>query len=137
MRHWLLAPLLLFLGGFAHAQGQHTAGEYQVYYSALPSAFLTPEIAQASGVLRSRARGVLVVSVQQRGQPVQARITAQIGPGGGPLQPLELRLLDTNGAPSYIGSFAIAAGESRRFHLRITPPAGEPFEFSFSQQFFE
>lgn len=136
MARWL-ALLLLLSGGLAHAQGQHSAGAYQVHYSALPSAFLTPEVARQYGILRSRVRGVLVVSVQRDGQPVRVRIEAQVGPGGGQLQPLQLRQVDTEGLPSYIGSFAIAAGESRQFRLRITPPDSEPLQIAFSQQFFD
>lgn len=136
MSRWLLLPLL-FLSGLVHAQGQTSAGDYQVHYNALPSAFLTPEIAREYGILRSRVRGVLVVSIQRDGQPVRMRIEAQVGPLGEQMQPLELRQVDTNGLPSYIGSFTITPGESRQFRLRIAPPQSEPLDIGFTQQFFE
>lgn len=132
-----LALVLLLAAGLAQAQGQQAAGDYQVYYSAFPSGFLTPEVARDYGILRSRTRGVLLVSVKRAGQPVAARIEAQVGPGGGRLQPLELRPVQTDGVISYIGSFAIADGESRQFQLRVTPADGEPLDIAFSQQFFD
>ncbi|HEX5515199.1 MAG TPA: DUF4426 domain-containing protein [Gammaproteobacteria bacterium] len=132
-----LAFVLLLVAGLAQAQGQQAVGDYQVYYSAFPSGFLTQEVARDYGILRSRTRGVLLVSVKRAGQPVAARIEAQIGPGGRSLQPLELRPVQTDGVISYIGSFAIADGESRQFQLRITPADGEPLNIAFSQQFFD
>jgi hypothetical protein len=133
---WLLLSMAL-ASGLAHGQRAQTAGDYQVHYSAFPSAFLTPEVARQYGVLRSRARGVLVVSVKRDGEPVAARVEARVGPGGGRLQPLELRHVKTDGAASYIGSFAIADGESRQFQLIVTPADTPPLSVSFSQQFFE
>ena len=136
MIRWL-ALLLLLVTGLAQAQGQQTIGDYQVYYSAFPSGFLTPEVARDYGILRSRTRGVLLVSVKRAGEPVRVRIEAQVGPGGGRLQPLELRAVQTDDVVSYIGSFAIAEGESRQFQLHIRPPDGEPLNIAFSQQFFD
>lgn len=133
---WLLLCAAL-VTGVAHAQRVHTAGDYEVHYTAFPSAFLTPEVAREYGVLRSRARGVLVVAVRRDGSPVNARVEARVGPGGGRLQPLELRHVKTDGTASYIGSFAIADGESRQFQLTVTPGDAAPFAVSFSQQFFD
>lgn len=138
MTRWLLLLALLLSSGRALAQqGQHAAGDYTVHYNALPSAFLTPEIARQYGVLRSRVRGVLVVSVLRQGSPVRVRVEAQAGAPGEPLQPLELRLVETNGTPSYIGSFAIASGESRQFRLRVEPPDDAPIHIGFTRQFFD
>jgi hypothetical protein len=136
MRRWLALALLL-LTGLAQAQGVRSAGDYQIHYSALPSGFLTAEVARQYGILRSRLHGVLLVSVKRAGEPVQARIEAQAGPGGGKLQPLSLRAVETDGVISYIGSFTIADGESRQFRLLISLPEQEPLEIVFSQQFFD
>jgi hypothetical protein len=135
-RRLTLALLALAIGA-ASAQRLQVTGEYQVHYSAFPSGFLTPEVARDYRILRSRVRGVLLVSVKRAGRPVEARIEARAGPGGGRLQPLTLRPVRTDGAISYIGSFTIADGESRQFRLEIAPVGGDPIAVSFSQQFFE
>lgn len=133
---WLLLLLTLICGP-AFAQQTQTVGEYTVYSSAFPSGFLTPEVARQYGILRSRAKGVLLVSVKRRGQPATAQVEAQFAPGGGRMQPLPLRPVRTDGTVSYIGSFPIADGESRQFLVRVEPPNVEPITLSFTQEFFE
>lgn len=136
MIRWLAAALML-LSTAAPAQGIVSHGEYQVHYNAIPSGFLGAEVAQSYGILRSRNRGVLLVSVKRADQAVSARVEAQVGPSGERLQELEMRPVQTSGITSYIGSFTIADGESRYFRLRITPADGAPLELEFSQQFFD
>lgn len=133
----LVIACLLLAAGSVGAQQTQQVGDYTVYYSALPSGFLTPEIAREYGVLRSRTRGVLLVSIKRGAAPVEARIEARVGPGGGRLQPLALRSVRTGEIVSYLGSFAIADGESRQFSLEITPANGKSFTLSFSQEFFD
>lgn len=136
MIRWL-ALTLLCLSMSASAQGVAQHGEYQIHYNAVPSGFLGAEVAQSYGILRSRSRGVLLVSVKRADQAVSARVEAQAGPGGDRLQALEMRPVQTGGITSYIGSFTIADGESRYFRLRVTPADGAPLELEFSQQFFD
>lgn len=133
---WLLLLLTLICGS-AFAQRTQTVGDYTVYSSALPSGFLTPEVARQYGILRSRTQGVLLVSVKYRGESSTARVEAQVAPGGERMQPLPLRSVRTDGTVSYIGTFPIADGESRQFLVRVIPPNAEPITLSFSQEFFE
>lgn len=132
-----LALALLLAAGAASAQGLKTTGDYQVHYSAFASGFLTPEIAREYGVLRSRTRGVLLVSVKRAGEPAMAPIEAWVSAGGGQPEPLSLRAVRTDGTVSYLGSFPIADGESRQFRILVTPPDAAPLEITFSQQFFD
>lgn len=136
MIRWL-ASVLFFLSAAVSAQGVVEHGEYQIHYNAIASGFLTQDIATSYGILRSRTRGVLLVSVKHADRNVEARIEAQAGPRGDRLKALDMRSIKTDGFTSYLGSFAIADGESRYFRLRITPAGGEPLELEFSQQFFE
>lgn len=136
MTRWL-ALALLFISTAAPTQGIVQHGEYQIHYNAIPSGFLTPEVAQSYGVLRSRNRGVLLVSVKRDATAVKARIDAEAGPGGDRLQPIEMRPVQTGGVTSYLGSFTIAEGESRYFRLHITPAGGTPIDLEFAQQFFD
>lgn len=136
MIRWL-AIGLLFLSMGASAQGVAQHGDYQIHYNAVPSGFLTVDVAQSYGILRSRNRGVLLVSVKRDNQAVSARVEAQVGSGGDRLEVLEMRPVQTSGIISYLGSFTIADGESRHFRLHIAPTGGPPIDLEFSQQFFD
>lgn len=132
-----LAFALLLATGTAAARGLETTGDYQVHYSAFASGFLTPEIAREYGILRSRTRGVLLVSVKRAGEPATPPTEAWVSAGSGQPEPLPLRAVRTDGTVSFLGSFAIADGESRRFRILVTPPDAAPLEITFSQQFFD
>jgi len=137
MSRVLVAWLLLFFSATLSAQGVVQQGDVEIFYNAIPSGFLTADIAQNHGVLRSRTRGLLLVSVKRGEQTIEARIEAQAGASGEAMQDLTMRPVHTNGMISYLGNFAIAEGESRYFQLRITPAGGQPVELEFSQQFFD
>ena len=60
----LLSCLLIGLFCFsAHAEIKQTLGPWDVHYIVFPSTFLTPEIAKANGLVRSKFNAVVNISV--------------------------------------------------------------------------
>ena len=57
-----LALLLLVFASFSQA-GSKSFGEYSVQWSVFPSTFLTPEVAKANGLNRSRSIGVVNIAI--------------------------------------------------------------------------
>ena len=67
MKTWIAAALLFTLSLAAGANSTQV-GDLHVYYNALPSTELTPEVARQYGITRSANRALLNVSVR-RGEP--------------------------------------------------------------------
>ena len=80
-----LAGLLLAFSSltWANSRGEQKQvfGDYEVHYIGLTSNFLSPEVAQAYGIQRSRKMGFLSISVlntkdnEDLGVPVTAKVT--------------------------------------------------------------
>jgi len=72
------------LGASAMAAGpidsnrQKAFGDITVHYSTFTSSFLQPETAQAVGVVRSKNKGMINVSVIKGVEPVAAQVTGTI-----------------------------------------------------------
>lgn len=137
MKRWLLALALLLSATAANAERVEHLGDYEVHYNALPSAFLSPEMAKAYGLLRSRVRGVLLVSVLKEGEPVPARVAVTaLGEAGEP-QKFSLRQVEEAGAVSQVGDFRVDDGEVLKFTVQVQPQdSRQPLSFDFKQQFF-
>lgn len=134
VRIGLLAAVLI--GSPAYADSQ-SFGEYQLHYNALPSSLLPETVARENGILRSRARGVLLLSVQRQGEavPASVRITAT----DSDQQPVavELRRIRSGASISYLGSFPIRDGQQIRFRLEVVPEgSSETLYAGFTRQFF-
>jgi len=131
-----LLALLLVCALPAGAERVKSFGPYQVHYNAFSSGFLSPEVARDYGILRSRTRGVLVVSVHEEGRPVRARVQAQTVDGSDNTR-ITMREVRTNGEPLYVGSFKVDDGQNLRFDIAVAPEGGgEPLAVRFQQQFF-
>ncbi|QDE30473.1 DUF4426 domain-containing protein [Shewanella polaris] len=49
--------------GFANAEQKHQVGNFDIHYMALNSTFITPEIAKKYGIVRSRYKGLVNITV--------------------------------------------------------------------------
>ena len=126
----------------ATAENSTRARGYTVHHNAVPASMLTPEVATRHGVVRSRYRGLLTVSVIQEtanttGRAVPARIQAEAKSLTGRVERLEMREVTEGDAVYYLATFPVTDGDDMRFSLEVTP-RGEalPITASFSQQFF-
>ena len=59
---FIAALALMLFTGLSHADSKDF-GEYSVQWSVFPSTFLTPEIAKANGLNRSRGIGVINIAI--------------------------------------------------------------------------
>jgi len=70
----LIVLSLLIFPMLANAQQSERFGEYEVHYSALPTGMLNNAVAQQYGIVRSRTRGMIMLTVMRDNQAVPARI---------------------------------------------------------------
>jgi hypothetical protein len=150
--YFTFAGFLLGLMSYAHA-GQFEVevdkdNVYVIHYNALSTEILLPEVARRYGVVRSKNRAMLNVSVRKGGknnlmqtQAVLAKVTAQAVNLNGQLKELEMRQVEEGDAKSkaiyYITVFTVTDKETLNFTLKVDPEnKGQEHEIKFKQQFF-
>lgn len=117
-------------------------GEYVVHVNALPTDELTAEIAKAYGIVRSKNRAMLNVSVIKKaegtlGTPVSGEINASATNLTGQLKNLTLREITEGDAIYFIGEVPVANGETLIFNIEGSPAGGlDPFTLRFQKQFY-
>lgn len=117
-------------------------GPFRVHYNAFTTDTLTETVAKSYGIVRSRNRALLNVSVQrrepaQKAQAVSARITATAINLNGQLRRLQMRELIQGDAIYYIAEMPIINQETYNYELSVWPEgAGEPIDLKFTRQFF-
>ncbi len=117
-------------------------GDYVVHFNALATDQLTPEVARQYGIVRSRNRAMLNVSIIRKiegttGQSVPGKVTATARNLTGQLKNLSLREVKSGGAVYYIGDVPVANGETLFFTVEVTPAnESETYSLEFSQQFY-
>jgi hypothetical protein len=117
-------------------------GEYILYFNALNTDQLTPEIARQYGIVRSKSRAMLNVSIHRKlenGQTeaVTGAVTASAINLNGQLKTMTLREIREEQAVYYIGELAVTDGEVLIYTIDATP-GNDPSRFTvrFKKQFF-
>lgn len=117
-------------------------GDYVLYFNALNTDQLSPDIAREYGIVRSKSRALLNVSIhrKQDGGPTQA-VTGAVSASAinlnGQLKTMTLREIREEAAIYYIGELAITDGEVLIYTIDATP-SNDPSRFTvrFKKQFF-
>jgi hypothetical protein len=117
-------------------------GDYVVYFNALKTDQLTPEIAAEYEIVRSQNRAMLNVSIHRK-QPAGASVavTGAVSASAinltGQLKNMTLREIREGEAIYYIGELSVSDGETLIYTIDVTP-SNEPSRFTvrFQKQFF-
>jgi hypothetical protein len=130
----LAAPLPLL------AQGSLVQDGYTVYFSAIPTLDLTPEVARGYAITRSANRALLNIAIR-RSDPagdlaVSARVSGSVRNDAGQGQSLALREVREGSAIYYLGEPRMRPGETLRFELQVHPEGSkQPIALRFSRTF--
>ncbi|HEX7079953.1 MAG TPA: DUF4426 domain-containing protein [Gammaproteobacteria bacterium] len=117
-------------------------GDYVVHFNAIGTDQLTPEVARQYGIVRSRNRAMLNVSILRKdgesmGTPVTGSVSASAINLTGQLKNLTLREIKEGNAVYYIGETTITDGETLIFTVDATPiNEASRFTVRFKKQFF-
>ena len=117
--------------------------QYVVHYSAFNSSMLTPEVAKAYDLMRSRQRAIMNVAVQKKmpdgkTKAVMAQLQGYTGALGGSERPLDFKIVTEGDAIYYLAEFLIGDGEKLNFDISVKPtPDRAPIKVKFSQEFFQ
>jgi len=137
-----LAAVLAAFPGFARAEQFEEFGDYIVHYSAFTTDTLPRNIAKNYGIVRSKNRAMLNISVLRKvmgtaGQSVRASVDATATNLNGQLRQLKIRELNEQTAVYYIAETSISSEEVLTYKVSIVPEQeSAPLDFQFQQQFF-
>lgn len=130
----LLMSLCLSLP--ALAEQKQSYGDLDVHYSAFNSGFLQPEIAAATGLVRSKSQGVVNVAVLKAGTASSAQVNGTVKNLLGQSTALSFKEVKEGKAIYYLAQFPFEQRETLRFTLNVTAADGVPHSFDFNQEFF-
>ena len=118
-------------------------GDYVVYFNALSTDQLRPEVAKTYNIVRSKERALLNVSIVKKvegttGQPVPGSVAALVANDTGQVKDSNLREIREGDAVYYVGDFAVSNAETLIFTVDVTP-INETSRFSvrFTRTFYE
>lgn len=124
------------------AEQKERFGDYEVHYSAFTSTFLTPEIAKQYGIVRSKAIGVINISVLKKSdtglfEPVPAQLEGIRTNDIQQQQFLAFRRVKEGKAIYYLTEVQFMEGEVLTFNISATPEGQpQPLKLRFSQTFY-
>ena len=117
-------------------------GEYVLFFNALNTDQLSPDIAREYGIVRSKSRALLNVSIHRkldggRTEAVTGAVSASAINLNGQLMTMTLREIREDTAIYYVGELAITDGEVLIYTIDATP-SNDPSRFTvrFKKQFF-
>ena len=139
-----LFTALLFLLATSVVSAENSTKEngYTIHHNAITTDMLTPEIAREYGLIRSRNRAMLNVSVIKQvpgttGQPVEADVRASSTNIIGQQRRLRMREIREGEAIYYIGDFLVRNEEQLNFHIDVKPEGEVTWiPAAFSQTFY-
>lgn len=117
-------------------------GDHVLYFNAIRTDTLTPEVATNYGIVRSANRALVNISMVKKaegssGIPVAGSVAAQAVNLNGQFKDLTLREVREGGAIYYIGDVAVASDETLVFTVDATPEgASTALSVKFQRQFF-
>ena len=114
-------------------------GNHVVHFSAQLTDQLTPEIARAYNILRSKNRAMLNVSVleAESGNPVTATVSVKTVNLTGQLKNVVMRKIQEQEAIYYIGETPVANQETLVFDISVVPEGeSEASNVRFKRQFY-
>jgi len=142
-KHSLLALLLITLtslfSSVVMAENMKKLGSMNVHYMAIGATFLTPEIAKAYGIERSRYNGLINISVldnSKKDTPAKTvSITGTARNDIGQIKTLEFQEVTEGEAIYYLAQVRYSDEETYYFELEITD-GKERHKMKFKQKFY-
>jgi hypothetical protein len=135
---WLCA-LAFMLTATVNAENMKKLNDLNVHYIAIGSTFLTPEIAKAYGIERSRYKGLVNIAVldnTQDGNPAKTvNINGKARNDVGQIKSLDFMEVKEGDAVYYLAQVGYSNEETIYFDINITDK-GKQHNLTFSQKFY-
>lgn len=135
----MFAVLSIAFATVSNAENMKKMNDINVHYIALSSTFLTPEIAKAYGIERSRYKGLVNISVldnTQEGKPSKTVIiNGKARNDVGQIKSLDFTEVVEGDAVYYLAQVSYTNEETIYFDINITDK-GKQHNLKFSQKFY-
>lgn len=107
----------------AAAESSAVFGDYRVYFHAISTDEVPPDVARAVGVVRAKNRGMLNVSVQriEDNASVEADVDVDAANLTGQVKPITMRKVEQGEAIYYLGEVSVKNRETIIFDISVTP----------------
>ena len=118
-------------------------GDYEVYYTAFPSTFITPEIASTYKLERGPRNGLVNIAVRnvknsETGKAVTTTLKGKTVNLLGQESTLKFKKIQEGDAIYYLASFRFSHEEMLRFNINVQPEGSrQSHTLTFRQQFYE
>lgn len=138
----VLALIVLLASPMLFAENATRTGGYVIHHNALTTDNLSPQIASAYKIKRSKNRGLINISVQRREHrapdvPVRAEVRVVSRSLFGQVTPIEVREIQEGQAIYYIGDFAVSNRQVMHFEIEAVPEGSlYPLRAHLRQEFF-
>lgn len=139
-----LTPMLLFslaLVSVPASADIEKFGNVDVNYNVITTDTLSPQVAKAYGINRSKHRLMLTVAVSRANEkglptPIPAEVSAHYVNMMTQQRVIEMRSIQEGEALYYIGDFAFSVPDTLRFTLNVTQSGAEnPHKIEFQRSF--
>lgn len=94
-------------------------GDTTVHYNTFNSTFLTPDIAKAAELNRSKNQGVINISVIKDGKPQMAQVSGTVKDLTSQSVNLNFKQITEQGAIYYIAQYPVPQQETRTFDIKV------------------
>lgn len=113
----------------ADAAAEYSAvfGEFRVFFHAISTDEVPPDVARAVGVVRAKNRAMLNISVQriEDSAAVEAAVEVNAANLTGQLKPITMRKVEQGEAIYYLGELSVNNRETIIFDISVTPAGSE------------
>ncbi len=137
----IVLSLSCFFSSSLKAEQSKIIGDYTVHYITVNSNFISPEIAQQYGIVRSPRNAFLNISILKNddgsGTPVTAVVTG--GKANFLSQSKDIEFIEVREGDSiyYLGQFDFSNAENLRFNLEVQPEqSGPTYPLSWTTQLY-
>ena len=110
-------------------------GDITVHYNTFTSSFLPAETAQKVGVVRSKEKGLINVTVIKGVSPVAAQVTGTVKDLGGKSEILTFKQIEEKNGISYLAPYSVTQREYKTFTINVET-GGKAHGFQFNQELF-
>jgi len=122
----LIALMLFALALPSQAAGSKDFGDYQVHWSVLPSTFLSPEVAQANDLQRSKGIGLINIAImkeQDNGslKPVTGQVEGKVSNDIQQVNFLAFRRIEEGDAVYFLAQYQYNSGQLMTFDITARP----------------
>lgn len=134
---WIMALSALLMSQTAVAEQKQTLGQWDVHYMVVSTTFLTPEVAKANNIVRSRYNALVNISVLDK-DTQKAQMPSVTGIAKnliGTSKPLSFRRVNEGDAIYYLAVLSYRNMETYRFNIDIQQ-GEETQTLSFTQKLY-